>query len=175
MIINQKLSNQPGPSLKGRALRLLSNREHSKLELIKKLKVHAQTPEVMDWLLAKGFINEKRVLESVIYRRATKLGYARVARELQEKGLDSEAIANAVNELKSSERQRASDVWFKKFKSKALTSSERAKQMRFLLSRGFAPSVVSQVVNSAGKTQDEHLENYELTIDKDDIDNTDDL
>jgi hypothetical protein len=47
--------------------------------------------------------------------------------------------------------------------------------MRFLLSRGFAPSVVSQVVNSAGKTQDEHLENYELTIDKDDIDNTDDL
>lgn len=158
---------------------MLSNREHSKLELIKKLKVHAQTPEelsqVMDWLLAKGFINEKRVLESVIYRRATKLGYARVARELQEKGLDSEAMANAVNELKSSERQRASDVWFKKFKSKALTSSERAKQMRFLLSRGFAPSVVSQVVNSAGKTQDEHLENYELTIDKDDIDNTDDL
>jgi len=177
--IKHKLSNQPGPSLKGRALRLLSNREHSKLELIKKLKVHAQTPEelsqVMDWLQAKGFINEKRVLESVIYRRATKLGFARVARELQEKGLDSEAIANAVHELKSSERQRASDVWFKKFKNKALTPSERAKQTRFLLSRGFAPSVVSQVVNSAGQSESEHLVNYELNIDKEDMDNIDNL
>ena len=57
------------PSLKGRALRLLSQREHSRKELEQKLKPHEETPgelaEALDFLAAKDFINEKRVVESV--------------------------------------------------------------------------------------------------------------
>ena len=70
------------PSLKGRALRLLSQREHSRKELEQKLKPHEETPgeltEALDFLAAKDFINEKRVVESVVNRRSTKLGAARV-------------------------------------------------------------------------------------------------
>jgi len=145
-----------GPSLKGRALRLLSNREHSKLELANKLKQHAQSEEelsqVLEWLQVKGFINEQRVLESVVYRRAPKLGYARVARELQEKGLAASAVALAVKELKQTEAERAKTVWLKKFKRPALTVADKAKQMRFLMSRGFAPSTVIQIVNESALT-----------------------
>lgn len=142
-----------GPSLKGRALRLLSNREHSRLELANKLKQHAQSEEelsqVLEWLQRKGFINEQRVLESVVYRRAPKLGYARVARELQEKGLAANAVALAVDELKQTEAERAQTVWLKKFKTPALTAADKAKQMRFLMSRGFASSTVIQIVNQS--------------------------
>jgi regulatory protein len=140
-----------GPSLKGRALRLLSNREHSKHELAQKLKQHAQSEDellqVLEWLQVKGFINEQRVLESIIYRRAPKLGYARVARELQEKGLAAHAVTDAVKELKETEAERAKNVWLKKFKTPAQSIADKARQMRFLMSRGFAPSVVIQLLN----------------------------
>ena len=75
---------QPGfkLSLKGRALRLLSQREHSRAELVRKLSPHEEVPgelvQVLDDLHAKGFIDETRVLESVVNHRASKLGNGRV-------------------------------------------------------------------------------------------------
>ena len=65
----------PQPSLKGRALRLLSGREHSRFELERRLQTHEERPgelaHVMDDLQGKGFISEQRVIESVINRRQT--------------------------------------------------------------------------------------------------------
>ena len=53
------------PSLKGRALRLLSGREHSRLELERKLAPFEEEPgslaAALDELQAKGFISEQRV------------------------------------------------------------------------------------------------------------------
>ncbi len=85
----------PPASLKSRALRLLATREHSRSELQSKLQPHGPSPgalaQLLDELQAKGFINEQRVLESVIHRRAAKLGVARIRQELQAKGLAPEA------------------------------------------------------------------------------------
>ena len=117
---------QPPPSLKGRALRLLSGREHSRAELERKLKAHAPEPNLLagalDELQAKGFIDEKRVIESVLHRRSDKLGAARIRQELQRKGLDPDAVANAVATLQVSEVERAHAVWRKKFGAAAAIS-----------------------------------------------------
>ena len=87
-------------SLKGRALRLLSQREHSRAELTTKLTPHVQDGEdlaaLLDELQAKDFINETRVLESVVHRRASRMGAARIRQELHAKGLASDAIQDAV-------------------------------------------------------------------------------
>lgn len=140
-------------TLKGRALRLLSQREHSRHELERKLKVFEETPgelaQALDFLEAKGFINEQRVVESVVNRRSTKLGASRVRQELQAKGLPAEAIAQAVQNLRSTELERAREVWRKKFGAQPLDAAERAKHIRFLVSRGFAPEVVRRVVAGA--------------------------
>ena len=141
------------PSLKGRALRLLSQREHSRKELEQKLKPHEETPgelaEALDFLAAKDFINEKRVVESVVNRRSGKLGAARVRQELMAKGLPAEDIADAVEVMRSTELERALVVWRKKFGSPPSDASERGKQVRFLVSRGFAAEVVRRVVAGA--------------------------
>ena len=141
------------PSLKGRALRLLSQREHSRKELEQKLKPHEETPgelaEALDFLAAKDFINEKRVVESVVNRRASKLGAARVRQELVAKGLPADDIAEAVEAMRSTELDRAMQVWRKRFGTPPSDASERAKQVRFLVSRGFAPEVVRRVVAGA--------------------------
>jgi regulatory protein len=141
------------PSLKGRALRLLAGREHSRAELERKLKPHETEPgelaRALDELHAKGFINEQRVLESVVHRRAARLGAARVKQELQAKGLDPAAVAQAVAELRSTEVERAREVWRKKFGQPPADSAERGKQMRFLMARGFGAEAIRRVIGGS--------------------------
>ena len=138
------------PSLKGRALRLLGQREHSRAELERKLRQHETEPgelaRALDDLQAKGFINEQRVLESVVFRRAPRLGAMRVRQELQAKGLAPEAIAHALAGLQVSEVERAREVWRKKFQAPAEDAQGRAKQMRFLAARGFGTEAIRRVV-----------------------------
>ena len=140
-------------SLKGRALRLLSMREHSRQELERKLKAFEETPgelaQALDFLAAKDFINERRLVESVVNRRQLKLGASRVRQELQAKGLPVEAISEAVQAMRSTEFERAREVWRKKFSEPPEDQAARAKQIRFLVSRGFAPEVVKRVVAGA--------------------------
>ena len=143
----------PPISLKGRALRLLSGREHSRAELERKLAGFEEEPgqlaKVLDTLQAKDFINEVRVVESVINRRAGRFGTSRIKYELLNKGLSTEAVAEAVNGLKSSELERAQNVWRKKFDGPAPDAAARAKQMRFLAARGFGGDVIRRVVSQA--------------------------
>ena len=63
----------------------------------------------------QAFIDEQRVIESVVHRRSVKLGASRVRQELQAKGLDPQAVADAVAGLQGSEEARAREVWRKKF------------------------------------------------------------
>jgi regulatory protein len=137
-------------SLKGRALRALAGREHSRVELERKLARFETEPgelaKILDELEAKGFINEQRVADSLAYRRGAKLGTARVVQELKAKGVDNEAVQLAAAALKATELDRAREVWRKKFGSSATDAAERAKHMRFLASRGFAPEVIRRVV-----------------------------
>jgi regulatory protein len=141
------------PSLKGRALRLLSGREHSRVELERKLQRFEEEPgalcKVLDDLQAKGFISEARVIESVLNRRAAKLGGARIRQELQGKGLDAQAIAKALAELQPSERERATEVWRKKFGQLPVDAKAYAQQVRFLMARGFSTEVVLRIVRQA--------------------------
>ena len=140
-------------SLKGRALRYLALREHSRQELERKLQPFEETPgelaKALDELAAKGFIDEQRMVESVVNRRSPKLGASRVRQELQAKGLPSAAIEAAMQEMRSTELERARDVWRKKFGTPPEDANARAKQIRFLLSRGFGAEVVKRVVAGA--------------------------
>jgi regulatory protein len=149
--------NKPGfqPSLKGRALRLLSQREHSRTELERKLAQHEEVPgelaKALDELQARDFINDGRAADSLVNRRAGKLGSARIKQELALRGLSGEAVAEALVGLKDTELSRAQEVWRKKFGTPPQDPQTRAKHMRFLLTRGFSAEVVRQVVQGAGQ------------------------
>ena len=140
-------------SLKGRALRYLAGREHSRAELVRKLARHEEEPgqieRVLDDLQAKDFISEARMVASVINRRAASLGGARLRQELQAKGIDPERVRAAVAELKDTELERAQAVWRKRFGEAALDTKQWARQVRFLMARGFAADVVRRVVPPA--------------------------
>ena len=143
----------PPLSLKGRALRYLAAREHSRAELLRKLAPHAQErseiEQVLDDLQAKGFLSEERVAASVLRQRAARLGDRRLRQELHTKGLDAQTVAQALELLRGTEPARAREVWQRKFGQPATDPAGRARQMRFLLTRGFAMDVVRRVVQGA--------------------------
>ena len=143
-------------SLKGRALRYLAAREHSRAELATKLSRHVGPEDdpdavarVLDELAAKGFIDEARVAESVLHRRAGRLGGARVLQELRAKGLPDDVVADAAAQLRSTELARAQAVWRRKFGQPPADAAERARQLRFLAARGFSGDVARRALGGA--------------------------
>lgn len=143
-------------SLKGRALKLLAQREHSRLELERKLTPHVEEGDdlgaVLDMLEQRGFISAERVAESVVHSKAARFGTARVAQELRSKGLDDELVRAATQQLRATELQRAHAVWRQRFGQPPATPQERLRQMRFLAARGFGMEVASKVVR--GRAED---------------------
>ena len=141
----------PGPSLKVRALDYLARREHSRLELEKKLTPYAPTVEelssVLDSLEQNGLLSAGRVVEQVVHIRRNKFGSRRIVHELQQKGIDDELISAALSHLNETELTTARTVWQKKFGIVPTNAKDRAKQIRFLMGRGFSTEIIMQVLD----------------------------
>lgn len=149
----------PPLSLKARALRFLSMREHSRLELGRKLARHAEEGDdveaLLDFLEKNNWLSQERFAESLIHRKASRYGNSRVVAELQSHGVNGEALAELKSELASSEKARAVDVWRRKFGTVAQDAAERSKQMRFLMARGFSSGAVREALKGAPEEDDE--------------------
>jgi regulatory protein len=129
-------------SLKARALKYLASREHSRLELARKLSRYAQEGDdidaLLDWLEASKFLSQSRFSESLVNRRAKRFGNSRILMELHSHGIDADALDNIKTTLAGDEIARAREVWSKKFDHLPTDAAERGKQMRFLQQRGFS-------------------------------------
>jgi len=133
---------QPVLSLKGRALRYLSQREHSRFELRRKLSRYAEegddVDELLDFLEKNNWLSQERFAESLVNRKAARYGNSRVVAELKSHGVSGDALVDIKANLNDSETERAVEVWRRKFGTVAPDAAARAKQMRFLLQRGFS-------------------------------------
>lgn len=145
--------------MKGRALRYLAQREHSRLELERKLAPHvadlpdapaqAQIAAALDELTARGLLSEQRVADSVLACQGQRFGSRRLKQSLQAKGLPSEMVAQTLQQARGTELERARAVWQRRFGYPAADANERARQMRFLAGRGFDGDVIRRVVKAA--------------------------
>lgn len=146
-----------GPSLRTRALGYLARREHSRLELERKLAPHAQTPEELSSLLdtfeQRGFLSATRMVEQVIHMRKSKFGSQRIVHELREKGIAENLITAALPNIRETEQENAREVWRKKFGVMPANAKELGRQMRFLMGRGFTAEVIRQVLRHADKEE----------------------
>ena len=143
----------PPLSLRTRALKALARREHSRQELQAKLHSFADDPHELESLLddleKRGWLSEARFVEQLTTVRRRKFGAARIVHELREKGVSEPALAAAQSRLKDSEVDAARAVWQKKFGTLPTTLAERARQSRFLASRGFSAEAVHAVLKKS--------------------------
>jgi regulatory protein len=140
----------PQLSLKARALRFLSMREHSRLELGRKLSRYAEEGDdieaLLDLLENNNWLSQERFSESLIHRREARFGNSRIVAELQSHGVNGEALQELKAGLADSEIARACEVWQRKFGTVAADQQERNKQMRFLMQRGFSQRAVQKAL-----------------------------
>ncbi len=140
----------PGLSLKARALRYLSAREHSRAELARKLARHAEEGDdieaLLDSLEGARFQSDLRFTESLVHRRAGRFGTTRIMAELGQHKIDPDTLSALKSRLNEDEAARALEVWRKKFGQPAQDAQERAKQVRFLAQRGFSSRSISAVL-----------------------------
>ncbi len=137
-------------SLRERALGFLARREHSRAELRRKLLAHAESPEELDALLEdlvqRNFLSESRFAEARAHVMSRKFGAARIEHDLRARGISEEGAASAAREARTTEFERALEIWRRKFGAPALDLKQRARQARFLLARGFSTDVINRIL-----------------------------
>jgi len=144
------------PPLRERALRLLARREHSRAELARKLKLHAEPEDDLDALLEdlarRKLLSDERYAEGRAHTLSRKFGASRIAYDLRAKGIATELAEKNAGIARSTEVERAREVWRRKFGRVAATAQERSKQIRFLQGRGFSFDAIRSVI---GRTDDD--------------------
>ncbi len=151
-------------SVKGRALRYLAQREHSRAELERKLaryvedgpeaSAQAQIAAALDELAAKGLLSEARAAEAVLTGQGRRYGARRLKQTMQAKGLAPELVASTLQQARATELERAREVWRRRFGGAPTDAAERARQMRFLAGRGFDGDVIRRVVRGGEDPDD---------------------
>ncbi|MDO8263953.1 MAG: recombination regulator RecX [Gallionella sp.] len=156
------MRKKPEPGLRARALQYLARREYSRAELRGKLQSYAQAGEdfeqafnhsgpadldaLLDDLTARGWLSDARAATQLLHAKRSRFGTQRITHELRQKGIPEELISAALPALKESELEAARSVWQRKFGALPQDAMDKAKQMRFLQSRGFGFDVIFQVL-----------------------------
>jgi regulatory protein len=157
---------QPPLSLKARALAFLSAREHSRSELRAKLlrparlkpdleytrtseqglEQAAKVDAVLDELESLKYLSDERFVESLAHRGSSRFGLIKLKHELKSHQIAEPLVKATLEQARSTELARASEVWSRKFEALPESPEDRVKQQRFLANRGFTPSVVYKVL-----------------------------
>ena len=146
-------------SVKGRVLRYLAQREHSRAELERKLARHVQDTDeasaqqqiaqALDQLAAAGLLSEARAAESVLASQGQRFGSRRLKQVMQAKGLDAQLVSATLQQARLTELDRAREVWRRRFGTAPADAGERARQQRFMAGRGFDGDVIRRVVQGS--------------------------
>jgi len=100
---------------------------------------------LLDALAARRLLSDERYAEMRVNARSARYGNARLVHELRTQGVADELVAEALA-TGDDELTRARAVWLRKFGTPPADAGERAKQMRFLMSRGFAGETIRRVL-----------------------------
>ena len=139
-------------------MRYLARREHSRAELHAKLHPYVQEGEdleaVLDDLEKRNWLSDVRAATQWVDAKRSRFGSQRIAHELRQKGIPENLIADAMPQLKETELDAAREVWQKKFGVLPQDAKEKAKQIRFLQSRGFSIGVTLKVLKLSSATEE---------------------
>ena len=125
------------------AIRLLAPREHSRLELRRKLLKRDHAAEVIEEVLQRleehGLLSDERFVEQYIAMRKRKgYGPVRICKELRERGINDTLIHEWIDERDDEWRTNMKQVVEKKFSVLVNAEyKEQARLARFLEYRGF--------------------------------------
>ena len=138
-------------SARNTAMDLLSRREHSRSELVEKLRQREFDAEAieqaLDYLQQQGLQSDQRYAESYVYQRAQKgFGPLKIEYELRQRGIADHIIESVMQPEQESWSERMRQQRARKFGDRLPEEyAEKMKQARFLQNRGFSPELVMRL------------------------------
>ena len=141
------------------ALRILTRRDHSRHELVQKLKLRGFSRSDIDDAVSAcerfDYINDIRTAQ-VCVRQLKRKGYGkkRIKLELNKKGLKGSRIQGILeNSVSLTDEQEGAEQILRKhmhrFEREREESKRRNKIYRFLHARGFAPEVIAETIKKS--------------------------
>lgn len=182
--------------LRNKALRLLTTREHSREELLRKLaqakarrtREEAKAPKpdkddiasLVDELTAQGWQSDDRYAEAIVRRLTGQASRRFIGEKLAQAGIKSDVAATALEALEQDDVEVAHALWTRRFGDTPKDDKERQRQIRYLLSRGFhlgdafklvpqaaAPVEAHTRINATAKTSVERSRFQDITTSND--------
>lgn len=136
--------------LKARALRYLVRREHSRLELARKLTPFAESPAavaaVLDSLASRKQLSDERFAEERARSLSRKYGAARIRHDLKARGISAEVAGQAASAFDDLEKAR--QILQKRYRFPADSREELARRARFLQGRGFSTETIYRLIRT---------------------------
>lgn len=143
LFLEYRMDQEQARELKQAVIALLARREYSFKELQRKFsqKYSADLIErVLEQLIADGYQSDIRYAESFTRNRIIqRYGIMRIKQELQQKGISRDLLEQVLEAQDVDWYQLVCEAWQKKFNLPPEAGDQKmyAKQMRFLLQRGF--------------------------------------
>lgn len=142
--------------LRRHAVALLARREHARAELRVKLTrrfgAAADVEPVLDWCEEHDFLNDRRFAGLFVRSRIERgQGPLRIRAELQQRGVAGPMIQAALDEAGCDWSALAREVRSRRFSLPPLDTREKARQLRFLQSRGFDAEQSFQALGGNGE------------------------
>ena len=140
-------------TLKSQAIRLLARREYARSELEERLATkgadRAELRRTLDELAELGYLSDQRYARSVAKQKAGRYSRRSIAGVLKAKGVGDEAIVSAVAEACSDDEAALLALWRRRFGGAPADERDKARQVRFLQSRGFELSAILKLLRTA--------------------------
>ena len=139
-------------SLKAQAVRLLARREYARDDLEQRLiakgAARDEVAAVLDELSSQGLLSNERFAHALVAQKSGSYSRRSIRGELKRKGISGEAIEGAIGEATIDDDAAMLALWQRRFGTPPANDREKARQIRFLQSRGFALSAIFKMLKT---------------------------
>ena len=102
---------------------------------------------ILDELEEKDWLSDVRFSEQFVLSKKRKFGARKIGHELKLRGVSESIISRVLRDIKDDEFLLAKKIWEKKFNQIPITIDEKAKQIRFMQSRGIEVTIIHQILS----------------------------
>lgn len=133
---------------------MLARREYSRAEMGAKLARRGANADeiarVLDELEQQGYLSDARAAQALVAQKTGRYGKRAIAHALKQKQVDPTAAQEALGALAHvDELAEATALWRRRFGAAPKDEHEKARQVRFLMARGYGVSIALKVLREA--------------------------
>ena len=144
--------SRPPRSLAACAVGYLARRDYARSELRDKLLATGAASDevdaVLDDLAAQGYLSDARFAQALVRQKAGAYSKRAMAQTLKAKGVAGDIVTEALEGAAADDHATLVALWRRRFGRVPADERERARQVRFLQSRGFELSAILKLLRN---------------------------